>query len=69
MVLSVYSNAKYITVLVLNLALHQGRSIVTNLVRFVLSFFPSIIQRDSKRCTQFRTSVFPELYMVCEWST
>jgi hypothetical protein len=26
-------------------------------------------QRDSKRWTQFRTSVFPELYMVCEWST
>jgi hypothetical protein len=23
------------------------------------------IQRDSKRWTQFRTSVFPELYMVC----
>jgi hypothetical protein len=28
-----------------------------------------IIQRDSKRGTQFRTSIFPELYMVCEWST
>ena len=26
------------------------------------------IQRDSKICTQFRTSIFPELYMVCEWS-
>ena len=26
----------------------------------------TIIQRDSKRCTQFRTSIFPELYMVCE---
>ena len=25
-----------------------------------------IIQRDSKRWTQFRTSIFPELYMVCE---
>ena len=24
------------------------------------------IQRDSKRGTQFRTSIFPELYMVCE---
>ena len=24
------------------------------------------IQRDSKRWTQFRTSIFPELYMVCE---
>jgi len=24
---------------------------------------------DSERCTQFRTSIFPELYMVCEWST
>ena len=23
------------------------------------------IQRDSKRWTQFRTSIFPELYMVC----
>jgi hypothetical protein len=22
---------------------------------------------DSKRWTQFRTSIFPELYMVCEW--
>ena len=27
------------------------------------------VQRDSKRWTQFRTSIFPELYMVCEWST
>ena len=27
------------------------------------------VQRDSKRWTQFRTSVFPELYTVCEWST
>jgi len=26
------------------------------------------IQGDSKRSTQFRTSIFPELYMVCEWS-
>jgi len=24
------------------------------------------IQRDSKRLTQFRTSIFPELYMVYE---
>ena len=24
------------------------------------------IQGDSKRWTQFRTSIFPELYMVCE---
>ena len=24
------------------------------------------VQRDSKRWTQFRTSIFPELYMVCE---
>jgi len=24
------------------------------------------IQDDSKRWTQFRTSVFPEMYMVCE---
>ena len=24
------------------------------------------IQLDSKRWTQFRTSIFPELYMVCE---
>ena len=29
----------------------------------------SYIQRDSKIWTQFRTSIFPELYMVCEWST
>jgi len=28
-----------------------------------------IIQRDSKIWTQFRTSIFPELYMACEWST
>jgi len=28
-----------------------------------------IIQRDSKRWTQFRTSIFPELCMVCEWPT
>ena len=27
------------------------------------------IQRDSKRWTQFRTSIVPERYMVCEWST
>ena len=27
------------------------------------------IQGDSKRLTHFRTSVFPELYIVCEWST
>ena len=26
----------------------------------------SNIQGDSKRWTQFRTSIFPELYMVCE---
>ena len=25
-----------------------------------------IIQRDSKRCAQFRTSIFPELYMLYE---
>jgi len=24
------------------------------------------IQRDLKRWTQFRTSIFPELYTVCE---
>jgi len=24
------------------------------------------IQGDSKRWTQFRTSIFPELYMICE---
>ena len=29
----------------------------------------NVIQRDSKRLTQFHTSIFPELYMVCEWST
>jgi hypothetical protein len=28
--------------------------------------FVGQIQRDSKRWTQFRTSIFPELYMVCE---
>jgi len=22
-----------------------------------------------KKWTQFRTSIFPELYMLCEWST
>ena len=27
------------------------------------------IQRNSKRWTQFSTSICPELYMVCEWST
>jgi len=27
------------------------------------------IQRDSKRWTQFLTSIFPELYMVCGRST
>jgi hypothetical protein len=25
-----------------------------------------VLQRDSKRWTQIRTSIFPELYMVCE---
>jgi hypothetical protein len=29
----------------------------------------SDIQGDSERSTQFRTSIFPQLYMVCEWST
>ena len=24
------------------------------------------VQRDLKRWTQFRTSIFPELYMICE---
>jgi hypothetical protein len=24
------------------------------------------LQRDLKQWTQFRTSIFPELYMVCE---
>ena len=32
-------------------------------------YFCVKMQRDSKRWTQFRTSIFPELYMVCEWST
>ena len=27
------------------------------------------IQRDSKRWTQFRTYIFPELYTICELST
>jgi hypothetical protein len=27
---------------------------------------PLKVQRDSKRWTQFRTSIFPELYTVCE---
>ena len=27
------------------------------------------IQRDSKRWTQLRTSVFTKLHMACEWST
>jgi hypothetical protein len=27
------------------------------------------VQRDLERWTQFRTSIFPELYMVCELST
>ena len=44
----------------------------------VLSLYPSAYiyiyiytytQRDSKRWTQFRTSIFLEQYMVCEWST
>jgi hypothetical protein len=29
-------------------------------------FLTRNIQRDSKRLTQFRTSIFPELYVVCE---
>ena len=34
------------------------------------SFTPTTkVQRDSKRWTQFRTSIFPELYTVCERST
>ena len=32
-------------------------------VRYVL---PVTLQRDSKRWTQIRTSIFLELYMVCE---
>ena len=27
------------------------------------------IQRDLKSWTQFCTSIFPEIYVVCEWST
>ena len=26
----------------------------------------AVVQRDSKRLTQLRTSIFPELYMACE---
>jgi len=29
-------------------------------------WYSSVIQRDSKRWTPFRTSVFPEQHMVCE---
>ena len=36
---------------------------------FVCCVWHIIIQGDSKRWTQFRTSIFPELYTVCEWST
>ena len=32
----------------------------------LLNLYHFHIQRDSKRLTQFRTSIFPELYMVCE---
>jgi len=30
-----------------------------------LRIYYKAVQRDSKRWTQFRTSIFPELYMVC----
>ena len=42
----------------------KGYSIGGKRSRYWLS--PHIIQRDSKRWTQFRTSIFPELYTVCE---
>ena len=32
----------------------------------LVGFIVTLIQRDSKRWIQFRTSIFPELYTVCE---
>ena len=32
----------------------------------VYKYMKKIIEGDSKRLTQFRTSMFPELYMTCE---
>jgi hypothetical protein len=40
-----------------------------DLLHIITELFSFHIQRDSKRWTQFRTSIFPELYMVREWST
>jgi hypothetical protein len=36
---------------------------LTQQLIFLVSF---VIQRDSKIWTQFRASIFPEIYMVCE---
>ena len=36
---------------------------------FSVRTLPPNIQVYSKRWTQFRMSIFPELYTVCEWST
>ena len=37
-----------------------------DLLNAVSLYYRLLIQDDSKRWTQFHTSVFPELYMVCE---
>jgi len=37
-----------------------------NVGRPMCGHHPMNIERDSKRGTQFRTSIFPELYMVCK---
>ena len=42
------------------------------IIRLTLEYFKknissyAIVQRDSKKWTQFRTAIYPELYMVCE---
>jgi hypothetical protein len=44
-----------------------ARSNPVYLLHIIMLLIPDEnMQRDSKRWTQFRESIFPELYMVCE---
>ena len=53
----------YKTLQSLNLGVHTVHFV--DFVIFVQQMHNVQIQRDSKRWTEFRTSIFPELYMVC----
>ena len=68
---------KFLSSVVMNIREIRGSVEATGdrigILIFVISSLPlwplgsnTNIQRDSKRWTQFRTSIFLELYMVCE---